>query len=177
MRWSGYPRRLSYIWRVPHGDGLALAVLCCRWIEHDPIELLQTVEECIEGAIKKAKDEGIQVKVLAVGLTNQRETTLVWDRVTGKPFYNAIVWFDNRTAPICHAFTQKLDSAVSPGLTTEELLNLFLITSIAGTHGHLGYLALIDSNKRSLGIATPVFTGEISTIGCLQCGEDSLEFW
>ncbi len=85
----------------------------CRWTEHDALEILKTIEECIEGALKDAESKGLKLKVTAVGITNQRETTVVWDKGTGKPLYRAIVWFDNRTAPICHSFVEKLGSAVS----------------------------------------------------------------
>jgi glycerol kinase len=65
------------------------------WIEHDPVELWRdtrtTIEVALEGAGLTATD------LAAVGITNQRETTLVWDRLTGKPFHNAIVWQDTRT--------------------------------------------------------------------------------
>lgn len=82
------------------------------WVEHDPTEILQSVEECIAGALEAAEDNKKEkVKVVAIGITNQRETTLVWDSKTGKPFHNAIVWFDSRTSTICHGFTKKLGSS------------------------------------------------------------------
>lgn len=65
------------------------------WVEHDPMEIWTRTTEVIEGGLKKA---GISASDLAaVGVTNQRETTVVWDRKTGKPIYNAIVWQDTRT--------------------------------------------------------------------------------
>lgn len=85
----------------------------CSWTEHDPLELLKTVEECIEGALKSADEKWLKLKVVAVGITNQRETTIVWDKESGQPLHRAIVWFDNRTASICHGFVKKLGSAVS----------------------------------------------------------------
>lgn len=69
------------------------------WVEHDPQDLLQTVLATCRAVLDKA---GLAAGDLAgVGITNQRETTLVWDRATGKPLYNAIVWQDRRTAPLC----------------------------------------------------------------------------
>nr|MCU0398809.1 FGGY family carbohydrate kinase [Cyclobacteriaceae bacterium] len=66
------------------------------WVEHDPIEIWTRTVEVIKGALDKG---GIDAKDLAaVGITNQRETTVVWNRFTGKPYYNAIVWQDTRTA-------------------------------------------------------------------------------
>src|ERR671918_1205121 len=68
------------------------------WVEHDPKEIWTRCEEVIKGALGKA---GIGASDLAaVGITNQRETTVVWDRNTGEPVYNAIVWQDTRTQPI-----------------------------------------------------------------------------
>jgi glycerol kinase len=65
------------------------------WVEHDPMEILTRMNEVIEGGLKKAKIEAQDLA--AVGVTNQRETTVVWDRKTGKPIYNALVWQDTRT--------------------------------------------------------------------------------
>ncbi len=71
------------------------------WVEHDPNEIWTRSVEVIRGALAKA---GITAADLAaVGITNQRETTVVWDRHTGKPVYNAIVWQDTRTDQICAA--------------------------------------------------------------------------
>jgi glycerol kinase len=65
------------------------------WVEHDPMEIMSRTHDVIEGGLKKA---GIKASDLAaVGITNQRETTVVWDRKTGKPIYNALVWQDTRT--------------------------------------------------------------------------------
>ncbi|KAL0985602.1 hypothetical protein UPYG_G00159310 [Umbra pygmaea] len=68
------------------------------WVEQDPIEILQSVYECIARTCEKLAKLHIDVSnIKAVGVTNQRETTLVWDKVTGEPLYNAIVWLDLRT--------------------------------------------------------------------------------
>ncbi len=70
------------------------------WVEHNAIEIWQRTQEVIDGALKKS---GVQPSDLAaVGITNQRETTVVWERATGKPVYNAIVWQDTRTDQICN---------------------------------------------------------------------------
>ncbi|HET6692181.1 MAG TPA: glycerol kinase GlpK [Miltoncostaeaceae bacterium] len=69
------------------------------WVEHDPMEVWSRTEEVVEGALKEA---GIDKGDLAgIGITNQRETAVVWDRNTGEPVYNAIVWQDTRTDKIC----------------------------------------------------------------------------
>ena len=70
------------------------------WVEHDPLEIWQRTQAVIEGALEKT---GISPKeIAAVGITDQRETTVVWERATGKPVYNAIVWQDTRTDVICN---------------------------------------------------------------------------
>ncbi len=70
------------------------------WVEHDPIEIWERTQTVIKGALKKS---GINVgEIAAVGVTNQRETTVVWEKATGKPVYNAIVWQDTRTNQICN---------------------------------------------------------------------------
>ena len=69
------------------------------WVEHDPIEIWSTQLGVAAEAISKA---GLTPQdIAAIGITNQRETTVVWERKTGKPVYNAIVWQDRRTASIC----------------------------------------------------------------------------
>ena len=73
------------------------------WVEHDPLEIWSRTQEVINGALEKfTKDQKSNVsEIAAVGVTNQRETTLVWDKNTGQPIYNAIVWQDTRTDVIC----------------------------------------------------------------------------
>ena len=69
------------------------------WVEHDPEEIWRATVEVCRGAVAKAK---LEPSALAgIGITNQRETTVVWDRATGKPVHNAIVWQDRRTADLC----------------------------------------------------------------------------
>ncbi|MHB8778301.1 MAG: glycerol kinase GlpK [Anaerolineales bacterium] len=73
------------------------------WVEHDAFEIWQNVKAVMNGALKKARDQ-LSVssdQIVAIGVTNQRETTVVWDKNTGKPVYNAIVWQDTRTDVIC----------------------------------------------------------------------------
>jgi glycerol kinase len=70
------------------------------WVEHDAMEIWIRTQEVISGALSKA---GVSVNdIAAVGITNQRETAVVWDRKTGRPVYNAIVWQDTRTDVICN---------------------------------------------------------------------------
>jgi glycerol kinase len=68
------------------------------WVEHDPLEILERSNEVIVAALAKAEIRASDLA--AIGITNQRETTVVWDRTTGRPIHNAIVWQDTRTAAI-----------------------------------------------------------------------------
>ena len=67
------------------------------WVEHDVAEIWTSVKAAIEGAVEKAGPVSIQ----AVGITNQRETVLFWDKQTGEPIHRALVWQDRRTADFC----------------------------------------------------------------------------
>ncbi|MFK5926136.1 MAG: glycerol kinase GlpK [Desulfuromusa sp.] len=69
------------------------------WVEHDPEEIWQSVLSVCRQVLRQAKEAGNEV--VGIGITNQRETTVVWDRNSGKPLYNAIVWQDRRTAEYC----------------------------------------------------------------------------
>ena len=69
------------------------------WVEHDPEDIWQTVIDVTTAIVTEARSRGILP--IAIGITNQRETAVIWDRATGKPIHNAIVWQDRRTADIC----------------------------------------------------------------------------
>lgn len=70
------------------------------WVEHDPMEIWARTQDVVKGGLQKA---GVSAdEIAAIGVTNQRETTIVWDKNTGKPYYNAIVWQDTRTDRICN---------------------------------------------------------------------------
>jgi len=71
------------------------------WVEHDPEEIWTTTLESCKSAIKQSKIDPNQIR--AIGITNQRETTVVWDKETGMPIYNAIVWQDRRTSDYCQS--------------------------------------------------------------------------
>ena len=73
------------------------------WVEHDPMIILETQFRALAEAFEKS--ELSPTDISGIGITNQRETTIVWDKNTGKPVYNAIVWQCRRTAPICDKLT------------------------------------------------------------------------
>ena len=69
------------------------------WVEHDPLEIWATEKRALAEAVGAAHIDPKQIA--AIGITNQRETTVIWDRATGQPVHNAIVWQCRRTAPLC----------------------------------------------------------------------------
>ncbi len=76
------------------------------WVEHDPLEIWQRTQDVIAGALQDANMTAADIA--AIGVTNQRETAVIWDKNTGQPYYNAIVWQDTRTDKIC----QELEGGV-----------------------------------------------------------------
>src|SRR4029077_3513229 len=80
------------------------------WVEHDTEDLWNNTLAAVRGVLAKTRTRASHVA--ALGIANQRETTIVWDRATGKPIHNAIVWQDRRTAGICAALKAR-------GLETE----------------------------------------------------------
>ena len=75
------------------------------WVEHNPNEIWLTTLKALKQAINKASK--IKGKIISIGITNQRETTILWNKKTGKPIYNAIVWQDRRTEKYCEILKNK----------------------------------------------------------------------
>ncbi|XP_061483344.1 glycerol kinase isoform X2 [Rhineura floridana] len=79
------------------------------WVEQDPKEILRSVYECVERTCEKLKQLNVDIaNIKAVGVSNQRETTVVWDKLTGEPLYNAIVWLDLRTQSTVERLLKKI---------------------------------------------------------------------
>jgi glycerol kinase len=102
------------------------------WVEHDPSEILQCVHAVIRETIAKARISPL--KIAAIGITNQRETTVVWDASSGRPVHRAIVWQDRRTADLCAALRkrgyeaevrEKTGLVIDPYFSGSKLLWLF----------------------------------------------------
>ena len=75
------------------------------WVEHNPNEIWLTTLKALRKVIKKASD--LKGNIISLGITNQRETTILWDKKTGKPVYNAIVWQDRRTQTYCEKLKKR----------------------------------------------------------------------
>ncbi len=105
------------------------------WVEHDPEDLWSTTVATCRAAIKKA---GIgPSEITAIGITNQRETVVVWDRETGQPVHNAIVWQDRRTAPICADLKAQGHEAMVSGKTGLLLDPYFSATKLRWILDHV----------------------------------------
>jgi glycerol kinase len=99
------------------------------WVEHNPVEMWKSTIEVIKGAIDDAGVTEDQIE--AIGLTNQRETAVVWDKNTGIPVYNAIVWQDRRTAEYCDELKEK-----GYGSTFQKKTGLIVDPYFSGTKVH-----------------------------------------
>jgi glycerol kinase len=105
------------------------------WVEHDPEDIWRTVLATCRDAIARA---GLTARdIAAIGIANQRETTLVWDRVAGKPIHNAIVWQDRRTAPLCRKLKEAGAEAQVAARTGLLLDPYFSATKIAWLLDHV----------------------------------------
>ncbi len=107
------------------------------WVEHDPEEIWRAAAATIKGALAKAKVEPGQVA--GIGITNQRETTILWDRDSGKPIHNALVWQDRRTADWCRRMAKEIgdeDIGARTGLLLDPYFSAskiaWLLDNVAG---------------------------------------------
>jgi len=105
------------------------------WVEQDPMEIWNTQRDVL---LKAANDTEINPSEIAgLGITNQRETTIVWDRQTGKPIYNAIVWQDRRTADFCQSISNPENEALIRSKTGLLIDAYFSATKIAWILDHV----------------------------------------
>ena len=109
--------------------------------EHNPVEIWQKTQRCIEGAMHKASLSSNDIA--AIGITNQRETTVIWNKKTGQPYHNAIVWNDLRTTSICDTLAQqpggkerfraKTGLPLAPYFSATKLM--YLLDTVEGLRG------------------------------------------
>ncbi|MFC6352790.1 glycerol kinase GlpK [Rothia nasimurium] len=142
---SQLPERKKYVLSIDQGTTSSRAILFTKsgeiksvgqheheqifpkagWVEHDPMEIWENVRQSVGEALTKA--EVNHHEIAAVGITNQRETAVVWDKNTGKPVYNAIVWQDTRTQKVC----DELAGEDGPG-KYHDIVGLNLATYFSG---------------------------------------------
>ncbi|SCP05259.1 glycerol kinase, putative [Plasmodium ovale] len=80
------------------------------WYEHDPVEIMENLYKLMNEGISVLKEKYTKVVVKCIGITNQRETVIIWDKLTGKPLYNAIVWLDTRVEDAVMEFSKKYNN-------------------------------------------------------------------
>jgi len=120
------------------------------WVEHDPEEIWGTTLQVMRDVVAKAEIDASSI--VGIGITNQRETTIVWDRSTGKPLYNAIVWQDRRTASKCDAIRTGYSEASLRSKTGLVLDPYFSATKIAWILDNVeGARAAADEGKLAFG--------------------------
>ncbi len=108
------------------------------WVEHNPEDIWQTVLSCCREVVAKAPVAADEIA--AIGITNQRETTVVWDRATGEPVYPAIVWQDRRTADQCNAMKAQWETVVQDktGLLLDPYFSAskiaWILANVDGAH-------------------------------------------
>uniref|UniRef100_A0A093V400 glycerol kinase n=1 Tax=Talaromyces marneffei PM1 TaxID=1077442 RepID=A0A093V400_TALMA len=117
------------------------------WHEHNPLELVSSVETCIEEAVKKFEELGYSRQLInAIGITNQRETTVLWDSVTGEPLHNAVVWTDTRS----QAIVRELKSRKGAEDLQEICANVFVSDPTNASRTMFMNLATLEYDDRLL---------------------------
>ena len=124
------------------------------WVELDPIEILHSQKKAIEEVLSKSNINASEIN--SIGITNQRETTVVWDKNTGIPIHNAIVWQDRRTSNICAELVQKGHTQVIQNKT-----GLVLDAYFSGTK--IQWILDLDINHRKKAEAGELLFGTIDT--------------
>ena len=120
------------------------------WVEHDPEAIWDSVTAVTRGALQKA--DAVAAEISAIGITNQRETTVIWDRETGECVYNAIVWQDRRTAEYCEGLRKDGLEAMVRDKTGLRLDPYFSGTKIAWILDHVdGVRARAEAGKLAFG--------------------------
>ena len=120
------------------------------WVEHDPDAIWSSVTSVTRGAMQKA--HAVASDISAIGITNQRETTVIWDRETGEPVYNAIVWQDRRTSDYCQSLKRDGVEASVTAKTGLRLDPYFSGTKITWILDHVdGVRARAEAGRLAFG--------------------------
>lgn len=120
-----YMHLTSLLMLINASNIIKCLLICGRWVEHDPMEILESVRVCISKALDKATADGHNVDngLNAIGISNQRETTVIWSKSTGCPLHHAIVWMDVRTSSICrfHFFHLFVFTSITPDVVRARI--------------------------------------------------------
>ena len=137
------------------------------WVEHDPEVIWSTTLEVARQAFDQAEARG--GKVVAIGITNQRETTVLWDRETGKPIYNAIVWQDRRTADFCKRLEREGLSELVQQKTGLRLDPYFSASKIAWILDHVdGARDRARDGRLAFGTIDTFLIARLTATGCMR---------
>ncbi len=118
------------------------------WVEHDPNEIWKTTLKVLRDVIKKSKKK--KGKILTIGITNQRETTILWDKITGRPVYNAIVWQDRRASDYCKKLIKQKKETIIYNKTGLLIDAYFSATKIKWIIDNVPKAKKLIKNKRLL---------------------------
>jgi glycerol kinase len=130
------------------------------WVEHDPVEIWESVLFCIDSALRQA---GVSPdEVAAIGITNQRETSLVWDRASGSPVHRAIVWQDRRTAARCQSLKAEGREPLFRARTGLVLDPYFSGTKIEWILDHAGARAQAEKGQLAFGTIDTFLVQQLS---------------
>ncbi len=124
------------------------------WVEHDPIEIWNSQKKAIQDVLSKNKIKASEID--SIGITNQRETTVVWNKNNGKPVHNAIVWQDRRTAQICQDLSKEGHASIIQNKT-----GLVLDAYFSGTK--IQWILNQNSENRKLAESGSLIFGTIDT--------------
>ena len=130
------------------------------WVEHDPVEIWESVHFRIDSALRQA---GVSPdEVAAIGITNQRETSLVWDRASGSPVHRAIVWQDRRTAARCQSLKAEGREPLFRARTGLVLDPYFSGTKIEWILDHAGARAQAEKGQLAFGTIDTFLVRQLS---------------
>ena len=101
------------------------------WVEHNPNEIWSSTIKALKNVIRKAST--LKGKILSIGITNQRETTILWNKKTGKAIYNAIVWQDRRTQEYCEKLKKKNMRILLEKKLDYLLIHIFRLQKLNGS--------------------------------------------
>ena len=101
------------------------------WVEHNPNEIWASTIKALKNVIRKAST--LKGKILSIGITNQRETTILWNKKTGKAIYNAIVWQDRRTQEYCEKLKKKNMRILLEKKLDYLLIHIFRLQKLNGS--------------------------------------------
>lgn len=150
---------------------MCLSVCLCRWFEQDPDEYVGSVRTCLDEVAKQVNPKQLK----GIGITNQRETTVLWDKRTGKPLHPSLIWSDGRTAAIVKRMIERTPSKSKDELRVRMLsCSPFSLSLFFFLHLPIPYLSSILDRPLSLYLShsAPLWS---TYQHLLQCSQDQVD--